>query len=127
MKLAGSPSLLLDGVHASVDGGPVCATLPSGPAESEPASGLSNHVGYGGKLYVAVGENARLPARQNAPRQRRWKRSTGNPFYSQATGVNRSIWAGKYFCSERLDQALWTGTSAPMDCSITWPAETARS
>ena len=59
------------------------------------------HFGIDGKLYIAVGENAngsnsqtltnllgkvlRINSDGSIP--------TDNPFYTQATGVNRAIWA----------------------------------
>jgi len=64
-------------------------------------NGGALHFGLDGKLYVAVGENARGSNAQTlANRLGKLLRinkdgsiPTDNPFYDQATGENRSIWA----------------------------------
>jgi glucose/arabinose dehydrogenase len=55
-------------------------------------NGGAIHFGPGGKLYVAVGENAnRLGKMLRINRD--GSIPTSNPFYGQASGANRAIWA----------------------------------
>jgi glucose/arabinose dehydrogenase len=73
----------------------------------DPLSGATNHnggamhFGADGKLYIAVGENA-TPSHSQTLSNRHGKMlrinsdgtiPTDNPFYNEATGANRAIWA----------------------------------
>ncbi|HEX4915348.1 MAG TPA: PQQ-dependent sugar dehydrogenase [Vicinamibacterales bacterium] len=71
------------------------------PLSATNHNGGAIHFGNDGKLYVAVGENA-VPANSQTLANRLGKilriNADGsipadNPFYNQASGVNRSIWA----------------------------------
>ena len=64
-------------------------------------NGGATHFGEDGKLYIAVGENARQSAAQSLGnllgKVFRIKKDgmipADNPFYTQATGDNKAIWA----------------------------------
>ena len=64
-------------------------------------NGGALHFGPGGKLYIAVGENANSANAQTLGNllgkilriNRDGSIPVDNPFYNQATGVNRAIWA----------------------------------